>query len=227
METANEQLQENEPKPTLDIINQKPPETPVSRLRLKNSPSVVDNLNDEQTLEKSFSEVKTFGFNLILYLKQSTVMEDLESTSEDLTKKKSEQEMVSWVLNRFKNKVKISRLSKAYERFIPKYKSKSHLLTQREFMEEIGKADIREVELGNSIVLEKTTIFMDVRGFTTMSEKVYYLCVSCLHFQIGSYHTFRFLNALSKRMLPIMRKYNGYVDKFIGDAIVSLYPTAG
>jgi class 3 adenylate cyclase len=40
-------------------------------------------------------------------------------------------------------------------------------------MEEIGKVDIRDIELGNSIIREKTTIFMDVRGFTTMSEKVW------------------------------------------------------
>jgi hypothetical protein len=36
----------------------------------------------------------------------------------------------------------------------------------------MGKQDIRQVELGNCIITERSVLFFDVRGFTTMSEKV-------------------------------------------------------
>jgi hypothetical protein len=48
-------------------------------------------------------------------------MEDLDTLADEPKKKADqERELVSWVMNRFKNKVKISRMSKAYERFIPR-----------------------------------------------------------------------------------------------------------
>ena len=39
-------------------------------------------------------------------------------------------------------------------------------------MEEIGKQDIRDVELGSSIMIERSILFLDVRGFTAIAEKV-------------------------------------------------------
>ncbi len=37
---------------------------------------------------------------------------------------------------------------------------------------------------------------------------------------------FNFLNAYLKRVGPIVRKHNGFIDKFIGDAIMALFPNS-
>jgi hypothetical protein len=51
------------------------------------------------------------------HAEKDTVLEDLDTPTRH---RRSDQELVSWVFNRFKNRIKISKISKAYERFIPR-----------------------------------------------------------------------------------------------------------
>ncbi len=37
--------------------------------------------------------------------------------------------------------------------------------------------------------------------------------------------SFQFLNAISQKLLPIIRQHDGYVDKFFGNAILALFPS--
>ena len=53
-----------------------------------------------------------------------------------------------------------------------------------------------------------TVLFSDIRGFTSMSEKMSAEEVSMI------------LNEYFAQMEPIIRKYNGVINKFIGDAIM-------
>jgi len=93
-------------------------------------------------------------------------------------------------------------LTNAYERFVP-----------QEFLNQLGKKSIVEVGLGDCVKMESMTIlFSDIRSFTTLSESM------------TPHENFNFLNAYLKRMEPSVGKYNGVVDKFIGDAIMALYP---
>ena len=58
-----------------------------------------------------------------------------------------------------------------------------------------------------------TVLFSDIRGFTSLSEN------------LSPEELFRFLNLyLLEKEKPI-RKYNGFVDKFIGDAIMAYWNT--
>ncbi|MCJ8346239.1 CHASE2 domain-containing protein, partial [bacterium] len=59
--------------------------------------------------------------------------------------------------------------------------------------------------------LEITTLFSDVRGFTTMSENKTPEQVVAI------------LNTYFELMVAIISKYNGTINKFIGDAIMVLY----
>ena len=57
-----------------------------------------------------------------------------------------------------------------------------------------------------------TVLFADIRRFTSLSEE---LSVDA---------TFGFLNDYLKAVTPSIRQHNGFIDKYIGDAIMALYP---
>jgi class 3 adenylate cyclase len=98
-------------------------------------------------------------------------------------------------------------LNVAYARFVP-----------REFLELLGRRDIRDVRLGDQVQTETTILFADVRSFTTLSETM------------SPSDTFGFLNGVLARIGPVVRAHDGIVDKFLGDAIMALFPgpdTAG
>ncbi len=59
---------------------------------------------------------------------------------------------------------------------------------------------------------EVTILFADVRGFTTRSE------------QLGPEGIFHFINACLARFEPVVRRHGGFVDKFIGDAVMAIFP---
>jgi len=56
-----------------------------------------------------------------------------------------------------------------------------------------------------------TVLFSDIRGFTSMSEKMSAQEVSAL------------LNEYFSEMEPIVTKYNGIINKFIGDAVMAVF----
>jgi adenylate cyclase len=96
----------------------------------------------------------------------------------------------------------ISTLNVAYSRFVP-----------RAFLDLLGKDDVRDVRLGDGIEREMTVLFSDVRSFTTISES------------LSPNETFGFINGLLSATGPVVRKHGGIVDKYVGDAIMALFPT--
>ncbi|MCE9500405.1 MAG: adenylate/guanylate cyclase domain-containing protein, partial [Leptospira sp.] len=92
-------------------------------------------------------------------------------------------------------------LNTAFHRFVP-----------TQFLEFLNKKSVVEIGLGDSALYDMSVLFSDIRSFTSMSEKM------------SPDDNFRFLNSYLKRMEPIVKKNQGFVDKYIGDAIMSLYP---
>jgi two-component system, sensor histidine kinase LadS len=97
----------------------------------------------------------------------------------------------------------ISTLNVAYARFVP-----------RAFLDLLGKDDVRDVELGDGVEREMTVLFSDVRSFTAISEA------------LTPNETFGFINGLLSRTGPVVREHGGIVDKYVGDAIMALFPRA-
>src|ERR1035437_6268784 len=95
---------------------------------------------------------------------------------------------------------RISRMNEAYYRFVP-----------REFLDELGKKDISQIELGDQVQREMTILFTDIRGFTELSE------------DLSPKDTFDFINQYLGIMEPIITNNSGFIDKYIGDSIMALF----
>lgn len=91
--------------------------------------------------------------------------------------------------------------NQAYQRFVPK-----------EFIELLGEDKITDVQLGTQIEKEMTVMFCDIRSFTTMSESM------------TPEENFNFINGYLQRISPILRSHGGFVDKYIGDSIMAIFP---
>jgi class 3 adenylate cyclase len=81
------------------------------------------------------------------------------------------------------------------------------------FLQLLGKKDIREVELGEGIERDITVVFTDIRAFTTLSEKM------------SPRESFGFINAYLSHMEPCVEEAGGFIDKYIGDAVMALFAT--
>lgn len=91
--------------------------------------------------------------------------------------------------------------NKAFARFVP--------IEALNFMDQ---KNIGQVTTGQSRVGHFTILFVDIRGFTTVSENK------------TPSEILRALNGFLHLMTPIIHRYGGYVDKYIGDAIMAIFP---
>ncbi len=82
----------------------------------------------------------------------------------------------------------------------------------RQFLELLGRVDLRSLQLGDHCESTMTMLFSDIRAFTT-------LCAA-----MSTAETFRFVNSYLTHIGPIVREQDGFIDKYIGDAIFALFP---
>ena len=75
----------------------------------------------------------------------------------------------------------------------------------------LAASDTQGGELGAPEVREVTVLFADISGFTSMSEKMSPSAVALL------------LNDYLSRMTDVIFKYEGTLDKYIGDAIMAVF----
>ena len=102
-----------------------------------------------------------------------------------------------------RSKADLERLNEAYVRFVPS-----------EFLRCLDKESIVDVSLGDSIRRTMTVLFSDIRSFTTIAESM------------APPEIFAYLNRYLHRAEPIISEHGGFIDKYIGDAIMGLFPTS-
>ncbi len=95
----------------------------------------------------------------------------------------------------------ISRMNQAYSRFIP-----------QQFLDFLGKESFVDIKLGDQVQQEMTILFTDIRCFTDISESM------------TPKENFDFLNHYLGYMEPVIRNNNGFIDKYMGDSIMALFP---
>jgi len=78
----------------------------------------------------------------------------------------------------------------------------------------LGKDKIVDVQLGDRVEKEMSVIFSDIRDFTTLSENR------------SPEENFQFINQYLASMGPIVRENGGFIDKYIGDAIMAIFVSA-
>ena len=81
-----------------------------------------------------------------------------------------------------------------------------------EFIKSLGKDRITDVILGDHVHTDVTVLFTDIRDYTTLSE------------QMSPKDNFEFINAYNGRIGPIVQENNGFINQFLGDAIMALFP---
>ncbi len=100
--------------------------------------------------------------------------------------------------------VREARTRKAIGRFVP-----------REFLRLLGREQVSDVQLGDQVEREVSVLFSDIRDFTKLCES------------LTPDDTFRFINRCLERLGPEVRAHGGFIDKYIGDAIMALFPAGG
>jgi len=91
-----------------------------------------------------------------------------------------------------------------------------HEVTKRfvpiEFIRSLGKEIITDVKLGDQAEKIVTVLFTDIRDFTTLSE------------EMTPEENFRFVSSFNARLGPIIRSNNGFINQYLGDSIMAIFP---
>jgi len=95
---------------------------------------------------------------------------------------------------------RITRLNESTIRFVP-----------LQFMDHLGVSDITRMKLGDNVQRDISVLFFDIRYFSISSE------------MMTARENFEFINKVLGIAGPIIRKHNGFVDKYIGDAAMALF----
>jgi len=95
----------------------------------------------------------------------------------------------------------LASLNRMYERFVP-----------REFIHLLEKKSILDIHLGDQVSQKMTVMFADIRGWTTLLEKM------------TPQQAFNFINAYLRRVTPVIKECNGFIDQYYGDGVMALFP---
>ncbi|MFK5968976.1 MAG: two-component regulator propeller domain-containing protein [Candidatus Marithrix sp.] len=157
---------------------------------------------------RSQAELEYDDFETPIYLKGfSQDITDRKHIEEQVKQKNIELQITNAELEVLTKKLseaqqeKLYKLNQAYERFVPK-----------EFLSLLKKDNVIDVNLGDHIEKDITVLFSDIRGFTAMSETM------------SPKEVFDFINIYLGQMEPIITENKGIIDKYIGDAIMALFP---
>ncbi|MGF1534978.1 MAG: ATP-binding protein, partial [Elainellaceae cyanobacterium] len=153
-----------------------------------------------RSLRESFSASELPVLMLTAKTQVADLVEGLTAGANDyLSKPVSQAELLA----RIKIHLELSKTSLAYARFVP-----------HEFLNLLGRDRILDVKLGDQKQANMTIMFADIRSFTALSE------------QMTPKESFEFLNSYLAEVSPVIRQYGGFVDKYIGDAVMAIFPNA-
>ncbi len=94
----------------------------------------------------------------------------------------------------------INRTMHTFEKFVP-----------RRYLDSIAKDGLESIMIGNAEEATLSVLFSDIREFTNLSEK------------LKADDLLRFLNSYLTQMSGVIAREKGFIDKFIGDAIMAIF----
>ncbi|MDA7502008.1 adenylate/guanylate cyclase domain-containing protein [Chitinophagales bacterium] len=99
------------------------------------------------------------------------------------------------------NSEQLATINKATFKFVP-----------QAFLQFLGKKNILETKLGDYVEKHVTVLFSDIRDYTSLSE------------QLSPKETFEFVTGFNQIMGPIIQKNNGFINQYLGDGIMAIFP---
>lgn len=108
---------------------------------------------------------------------------------------------VAAAIDHYRQSAEMEKTYSAMEKFVPV-----------EFLQYLGINSISEIKFGDCIKKELTVMFSDIRSFTTISEGM------------SPQKNFNYLNAYFAEMGPVIRKNHGFINKYLGDGIMAIFP---
>lgn len=119
------------------------------------------------------------------------------SVTDDDTSPEAQQQLVAELHNQLQE---AKRVSQTFRKFVP-----------TQFFDHFAKDGIESVELGKADEVDVAILFCDIRGFTGLSERM------------SPQELMNFLNSYFLRMNQPIHQNGGFIDKFIGDAIMAIF----
>lgn len=182
--------------------------------RLKNNPNTKNTPVIFMTaLSDTVDKVKGFELGAVDYITKPLQHEEvlarvnthltLQKLQQQLKKANLDLEQANSLLEKRvqERTIELVQLNASYERFLPS-----------EFLAFLHKESVIDVSLGDQVQQEMTILFSDIRSFTSLSE------------QMSPQENFNFINSYLKRVSPIVRQHYGFIDKYVGDGIMALFP---
>jgi two-component system sensor histidine kinase ChiS len=108
------------------------------------------------------------------------------------------------LLTRIRSHLALAKMHVAYGRFVP-----------HNFLKFLGRDSILDVHLGDQTQQEMTVMFVDIRSFTSLSE------------DMSPQENFTFINDYLSLVSPVVQDHNGFIDKYLGDGLMALFPESG
>ncbi|EMI60917.1 adenylate/guanylate cyclase domain-containing protein [Leptospira noguchii] len=95
----------------------------------------------------------------------------------------------------------LKKINSSYKLFVPK-----------ELLKILNKHDILDIKLGDIAEEEMSLLYNEIRTFSDFSEK------------ITGKENFEFINSFLGKVGPVIRKRDGFIDKYFGEAFLALFP---
>ncbi|MBM3380957.1 MAG: adenylate/guanylate cyclase domain-containing protein [Betaproteobacteria bacterium] len=95
----------------------------------------------------------------------------------------------------------LEKMHQASLRFVP-----------HDFLRLLKSKSLIDFNLGDHIELRMAVMFTDIRNFTQISEGM------------TPSQNFEFINSFLTQIAPVIKHHGGFIDKYIGDAIMALFP---
>lgn len=109
------------------------------------------------------------------------------------------------LLARLKTHIRLAQADAAARRFVP-----------FEFLKLLGKKTLADIRHGDFVELPMSVLFADVRSFTTLSEQIAQ--------RRGRAGIFAFVNRFLTAVEPHLYASQGFVNAYLGDGLMALFP---
>ncbi len=104
---------------------------------------------------------------------------------------------------------KINYNYKEKENKIRKVNLESQKSIPKQFLKLLGKNSVQELELGNNVKKKVTMLFCDLKSEVNHS--------------LSLEENFNYINSYLKTVAPLIRKFDGFIDKYLGDGLLAFF----